>query len=286
MPEAVLPAHVTLCIGVGAQRCGTTWLGAYFSRHPSIFMSPIKELHYFDTLWAPDLMENRNEAFLKELRTLLRGLGIDEIRAGGAKWKLAVQTVRRLEMLKGGHASYLEYFAAQVGDCPVAAEITPSYSVLEAAHFEEIRALHPRVRLIFLMRNPVDRVWSLLRHRARRPGFDANLDFDQTIASQGVARRSDYVHTLEALDAAFPAEDVFVEFYENLFAEGTIRRLCHFLEIPYQPAPFDKVVSRSVEKPMTAEQRNRLREILRPVYAYAAERYGERLPAAWKADVV
>jgi len=34
-------------IGIGGQRCGTTWLHGVLSAHPGIFMSEEKELHYF-----------------------------------------------------------------------------------------------------------------------------------------------------------------------------------------------------------------------------------------------
>ena len=33
---------------IGAQKAGTTWLARILSSHPELFMSPVKELHYFD----------------------------------------------------------------------------------------------------------------------------------------------------------------------------------------------------------------------------------------------
>ena len=39
---------------VGAPRCGTTALHTYLGAHPSVYMSPVKELHYFSTdLYQP-----------------------------------------------------------------------------------------------------------------------------------------------------------------------------------------------------------------------------------------
>ena len=35
-------------LGIGSQRCGTTWLYEVLSRHPGVFMSKTKELHFFD----------------------------------------------------------------------------------------------------------------------------------------------------------------------------------------------------------------------------------------------
>jgi len=43
-------------VGVGAARCGTTWISSTLSQHPSIFI-PRKELHYFnnDKKYSDDL---------------------------------------------------------------------------------------------------------------------------------------------------------------------------------------------------------------------------------------
>ena len=33
---------------IGAQRAGTTWLHRVLRQHPSLWLAPVKELHYFD----------------------------------------------------------------------------------------------------------------------------------------------------------------------------------------------------------------------------------------------
>ncbi|MDY6993754.1 MAG: sulfotransferase [Pseudomonadota bacterium] len=37
-------------IGIGAQRSGTTWVANVMSLHPEIWVPPLKELHYFDSV--------------------------------------------------------------------------------------------------------------------------------------------------------------------------------------------------------------------------------------------
>ena len=46
---------------VGAPRCGTTALYTYLKAHPDVFMSPIKELHYFST----DLFQPAPQAIIR-----------------------------------------------------------------------------------------------------------------------------------------------------------------------------------------------------------------------------
>jgi hypothetical protein len=46
-------------VGIGAQRCGTSWWYDSMRRHPRIRRSPLgKEVHYFDRFWRGDAPEN------------------------------------------------------------------------------------------------------------------------------------------------------------------------------------------------------------------------------------
>jgi hypothetical protein len=46
-------------VGIGAQRCGTSWWYDAMRRHPEIERSPIgKEVHYFDRFWQGDAPED------------------------------------------------------------------------------------------------------------------------------------------------------------------------------------------------------------------------------------
>src|SRR5579864_5427870 len=42
-------------LGVGAMKCGTTWLFGQLGAHPDIYMPPLKELHYFSWHWHRSL---------------------------------------------------------------------------------------------------------------------------------------------------------------------------------------------------------------------------------------
>ena len=60
----------TLVIGIGAQKAGTTWLYRYLRTHPQVGMSPIKELHYWDERFRPDLCGHSSEALRRKLATI------------------------------------------------------------------------------------------------------------------------------------------------------------------------------------------------------------------------
>jgi Sulfotransferase family len=51
-------------VGIGAQRCGTSWWYDAMRRHPAIERSPIgKEVHYFDRFWQGDEPDNLAEEY-------------------------------------------------------------------------------------------------------------------------------------------------------------------------------------------------------------------------------
>src|SRR5437764_2788693 len=69
-----------LCIG--AHKAGTTWLYQQLDSHPDFWMSPVKELHYFDQLsrvQRADRLRHRDERdfrFLERLNSLSAEPGI------------------------------------------------------------------------------------------------------------------------------------------------------------------------------------------------------------------
>jgi len=42
-------------VGIGAAKSGTSWVAEYLREHPDVAMSPIKELHYFDARFCPQV---------------------------------------------------------------------------------------------------------------------------------------------------------------------------------------------------------------------------------------
>ena len=46
LPASTRIDNYFVCIG--AQKAGTTWLARMLSRHPQVFVTPVKEIHYFD----------------------------------------------------------------------------------------------------------------------------------------------------------------------------------------------------------------------------------------------
>jgi len=161
-----------LCIG--AHKAGTTWLYQQLDSHPDFWMPPVKELHYFDQLSRvqraahPRCRDERDRRFLERLKSLSAEPAID------------LQNYGRLFEPKGSLFS---------GD------ISPNYSTLSDEVIREIVGYFPNLRVIFVARDPVERMWSHLSmevHYRQIDPFDAtNVDeVDRNLSRRGLLLRS------------------------------------------------------------------------------------------------
>ncbi len=188
----------------------------------------------------------------------------------------------RLKMI-ADPVHYADYFTEWAQNYAVVGEITPSYASLSAKDFAFIRELlepHFDLRIVLLLRDPVERAYSASRHfrRVNRGRFDVVLRennndlFERLFDTPYVWERADYPRIFSNLEAVFSRSEIHVEFYERLFTEAAVERLCDFLGIEPIPADFGKIVNASprpneLDPALAAEARADLRanlRILRP----------------------
>jgi hypothetical protein len=128
-----------LCIG--AHKAGSTWLYQQLDSHPDFWMPPVKELHYFDQLsrvqraGRPRCRDERDLRFLERLKSLSAEPAID------------------LE-------NYGRLFESKA--LLLSGDISPNYSTLSNEVVRQVVGYFPNLKVIFLARDPVDRVWSHL----------------------------------------------------------------------------------------------------------------------------
>ncbi len=137
---------------------------------------------------------------------------------------------------------YLNHFAAAAGR--VKGEASPCYSLLPVGRIRLVRRLMPRVKLVYLMRDPVERAWSHAKHNHRygeanfapRPSalgsvtdgqWRANFVHDWPLAS------GDYLGQLRRWLAVFPREQIHVGFYEDIAGRpaALLREVFSFLGV-------------------------------------------------------
>jgi hypothetical protein len=126
-----------------------------------------------------------------------------------------------------GVAWYADHFRGGRGR--VVGEVTPSYGALRRDRIRTVRELLPDVRLLYVLRDPVERAWSRARRRFARthgggeaaPGLRElrAYEAEQSIApgdyEPGVMK-GDHARILEHWLAVFPAERLLLLRFEDV----------------------------------------------------------------------
>lgn len=289
-------AQATLMYGIGATKAGTSWLYRYLDAHPDCAMPDPKELHFFDTLESGRSKRqvaaiDARIATLREKRAQFRGAYGDRLAA-----KIAALTEWR-DVLASGDADtgrYLGYLYGDAEGAKLVGDITPAYALLPEARLREMATLAPVTRFVYLLRDPVARLWSNIRMVAKRQAKAAG-DVAQIAAGllrkvlageeRNAMARSDYAGAMARLDRAVPAASLFVGFYETLFSDASIEKLCRFLGIAPRPGDYGDRVHGGVPVTLEDEARGALSRLLAPQYAAMEARFGT-LPDAWQQNMM
>ena len=270
-----------LCIG--AQKAGTTWLHENLSAHPGIWLPPVKELHYFDQLYVdtPGHQQAADERRREKAKQVLARAGAD----GSVESRVA-------ELIATGTVSDDWYgslfaFAPPASSC---GEITGAYALLPSEGVDHIVRLMPAVKILFLIRDPIDRAWAHVQMLYRRGSPHAQRQFKPLATLEidpRVLARSTYSATLRTYRARIDERSIWIGDFDRVVTDpgGLLRSVCAFLGVEFDERHFPDMhrkVHAGLARDMDAAAYERLRAALEPEY----DELAEILPAAarrWKA---
>lgn len=277
-------------LGIGAQKAGTSWLHQHLLTHPEVWVPPQKELHYFDRSTAypspNDLATSSPFARLLGAQPWER----PQLWDGCGKLVLALRArnpdrvtwVLRRYFGHYGDRWYQSLFH-EAAAAAVTGEITPAYAILEPHDVARMHALNPSLRLILMLRHPVDRAWSAIRfaiHKGRPYAATEPADrIIQRLRWPAMRTRGDYERTLDVYLEHFDRRQVLIGFYDAITADarGLLDDVAAFLGIaPFTDAMIDSGtrVNPSVQAEMPAPVREFLVETYTPMIERLAERLG------------
>jgi hypothetical protein len=144
---------------IGAAKAGTTSLHGYLSQHPQVYVSPVKETNFF--------------AF--------EGHRVDYRGPGDA------QNINRTSIT--AFDAYQQQFHT-VRDQTAVGEVSPLYLYLEQAPARIYHYL-PGVRLVVVLRNPIDRAYSSFLH-LRRDRREPVAQFEQALDQEEARIRANW----------------------------------------------------------------------------------------------
>ena len=269
-------------ICIGAQKAGTTWLDHNLRRHPGVWLPPIKEVQYFNELYIPKsknwTVSYRREKGAISLRRYIQ-------RTPAEEWDF--RYIGRLADIVGSPISddwYGRLFALAAPD-QVCGEITPDYATLPDIGIRHVARLNPEVKIILLMRDPIERSWSHIRMMATKQRTNDLAKLESMALNADMARRADYAAIIAAWTARVPQKRFLAAFMEDLVSAPSkvLMDLCAFLGVDYKPKFFKKSstpVHAGKDMEMPPSVAAILKEKLRPAYDGIARLYPE-IGAAW-----
>lgn len=249
---------------VGAAKTGTTSVYAYLRQHPQVFL-PTKENFFF-----------LSERFRDN--------------------HLPYPAQRPHDEIEFDEAAYLAAFEG-AGDCPARGEVATGYLQFPELAIPRIReVLGTEVKLMAILRHPVERVWS--GYTFFRRDLHEKLDFEQALAAEEdrtaagwdfmwhYTAHSFYARSVKAYMDAFPHFRVF--FFDDLRADPAafMREIFTYLGVdPDVPLDLTEQNVSGAPKSKTFQalvtQENPVKKALRPLLRAVAGRETRHRMRQW-----
>ena len=177
---------------------------------------------------------------------------------------------------------YKQFFENRLDGQRYFCEITPSYMTLPRADLAQIKTAFDDVKVLFLMRDPIARLWSMVRFNYRnKPKQEMNNFAQSCLSISNYKKRCDYKSALENIDAVFDKGQVFIGFYEDLFHSDLLSRLYAFLDIPPIKADFNLIKNQSGSAAMPNDVAEYFATELAQQYDFLRARFGDKIPDDW-----
>lgn len=180
---------------IGAAKSGTSALVDQMRRHPDIFVPPMKEVHHFDRL---GISEDKDKELWKRYRLIFSGgLGVK----------------------RRGEATVAYTMSPLINDMPK----------------RIADGLGDKVKFIYMVRDPVDRIISQFRHAVREEKTEDAFDvwLRSPIRYERAILRSNYEMQVAEYEKVFGQGRVKVVFYEDFKSDhiSVLKQVFEYLKI-------------------------------------------------------
>lgn len=220
---------------IGAQKAGTTWLDRNLRTHPQIWLPPEKEIHYFDLPrplpFAALLLAPMRAARHWTKARLKRDWDKVKAREQSLAWYIRYYFLPRTQRW------YRSLFTPGPGQ--ICGEATPRYATLPGKEIGRIHRLMPDLKIIYLLRDPIDRMWSDLAmfQRPRFGGSGLKRADEKALRSflsdpENLAH-SRYAFNIERWAKYFASGNIFIGYQEEIAErpKDLLHRLYGFLGV-------------------------------------------------------
>lgn len=226
---------------VGTQKACTTWLDSMLRMHPDLWLPPIKELQYFNEIHIPGHKKWTQGHRLTQCIREMSSLGQSRSVPAAVSHMLAVH----LRETQVNDDWYLKIFSIAPSDS-VCGEITPDYAILPERGIQHILEMSPSVRVLLMLRDPIERAWSHVRMLLKS---SPAAKLETLVDRQDILQRGQYKSMLERWENHVSPARLLVQFADDVqeHPERVIRRICDFLGVSVSAARFGDL-NRTIHK--------------------------------------
>ncbi|MHA3915318.1 sulfotransferase family protein [Halovulum sp. GXIMD14793] len=270
MTSSDRPARLPDILCIGAQKAGTSWLHQIFGGRSDIWLPPFKEQHFFDHMF----IEKHRDWIGPHLK---RGYDSARERFEVLAPEKRTEKLAHLNSIEGQPYGTLDWYRSVFAPAPVdqmAMDVTPEYSGLPQEGLDYIKDLLPGVKLIYIIRDPMERMKSQVRMNVGRRLMQnppKEIIWRWEGRNPVVHNRGNYAEYIPRWDATFGRDQLlFLPFgliREN--PERLLRMVEQFLGLPpgkYQG--MDRRVHRSGKRDLPEETLEQLRIGAEPQEAF------------------
>jgi hypothetical protein len=221
-----------LCIG--APRSGTSWLYGNLRQHPDIFLPPVKEVRQFVSCRSNPERD----------RTAQRVIDDSGSTANDIAW------TRKWLMSNPRNVDDYSALMRHTVPAPVVMDISPVYCIASPEIIEKFKAaLGTDIRIIFLMRNPIERDFSHAKLKFHMYDGETKAlpinSYLQFLQGKNMQERNGYLRTLKQWSEVFGREAIHLEFYDSIVAEpmAVLARVTAHIGVAAAPDLFSETSS-------------------------------------------
>ncbi len=240
-------------IGIGFEKCGSTWISKCLQKHPQVLFSAQKT--------------RKEIAFFSEKNTKKR-----------IKRNIAANWEKESNYNKGIDWYLKQFPAAQKKK--IRGEFSPGYIRSKKA-LKRIKKHFPDAKIIIAIRNPIDMLYSLYWYRKQSVRVRVDYEFNQAVKNDewkklNAKKGKYYKHLKNAFDI-FPQKNIYIVFFDDIKnkPKKVVREMYEFLKIDTNFVP--SVIHKKVN-PSKQIQHPKIKSFLYKIAKWMSDRKNTLLP--------
>jgi len=180
----------------------------------------------------------------------------------------------------------IRYYAKQFNDgedC-VKGENTPAYGVMSQKKVERVHTLLPEAKILFIMRDPIERAWSHARMTLTRNGRLVDDITDEEFYSHFRSNRSrercDYISIIDKWSSVYNKDQIWIGFFDDVkerpkkFLSDVFSHIGVANNVDWSDFPYDKVVNKGPQVPIPPPFRDVLFDMYEDQISELQKRFG------------